>query len=198
MLPFPSLDPRPAADDAAAGAVDLAARVRARDPDAESELVSRYRPGLMMMLRRLLKDPSLADDYCQEVFRVAFEALRHNRIDDGARLAAYLWSVARNLANSDLRRHYRNPAMTALSEAMVDNQAAPEQAVLREERNRLLHDALTALTRRDRAVLTAFYLEDTAKESICRRMGLSASQFDVIKWRALKRLRALVRDREGR
>ena len=196
MLPFRRRVRMPSAEAAAAG-IDLAARVRACDPDAETELVSRYRPGLVMMLRRLLKDPSFADDYCQEVFRVAFEALRHNRIDDGGKLAAYLWSVARNLANSDLRRHYRNQATTALSEAIVDDKARPEQEVLREERNRLLHDALTALTPRDRAVLTAFYLEDTSKESICRRMGLSASQFDVIKWRALKRLRALVREQEG-
>lgn len=197
MLPFRSRLRIPGDDDAAAAA-DLAARVRARDADAESELVARYRPGLVMMLRRLVKDPSLADDYCQEVFRVAFEALRHDRIDNGGKLAAYLWSVARNLANSHLRRQYRGHTTTALSDAIVDAGARPEQRLLREERTRMLHEALTLLTPRDRAVLAAFYLDDTPKELICRRMGLSPSQFDVIKWRALKRLQALVCERGGR
>ena len=194
MLPFRSRVRLPGDDDAAA-ASDLAAAVRAGDPDAETELVARYRPGLLMMLRRAVKDPSLADDYCQEVFRVAFEALRHNRIDNGGKLAAYLWSVARNLAHSDLRRHYRRHPTTALSETIVDDDARPEQQLLREERNRMLREALAVLTPRDRSVLTAFYLEDIPKEMICARMALSPSQFDVIKWRALKRLQALVRER---
>lgn len=151
-----------------------------------------------MMLRRLVKDPSLADDYCQEVFRVAFEALRHNRISNGGKLASYLWSVARNLANSELRRHYRGQPTTGLSEAIVDDRPRPEQQVLRDERARMLREALALLTPRDRTVLTAFYLEDTPKELVCRRMGLASAQFDVIKWRALKRLQALVRERGSR
>ena len=195
MLPFRSRVRMPRDEDDAAAA-DLAAAVRAGDRDAETELVARYRPGLLMMLRRAVKDPSLADDYCQEVFRVTFEALRHNRIDNGGKLAAYLWSVARNLANSDLRRHYRRQT-TTLSEGIVDDAPRPEQQMLREERTQMLRDTLAMLTPRDRSVLTAFYLEDAPKELICGRMGLSPSQFDVIKWRALKRLQALVREREG-
>ena len=183
-------------DDDADQAADLAARVSAGDTDAETELVERYRPGLAMMLRRLVKDPSLADDYCQEVFRVAFQALRENRIDNGGKLAAYLWSVARNLANSDLRRHYRSQT-TELSDAIVDAGARPEQQVLRAERARMLREALAQQAPRDRAVLASFYLEDTPKDVICRRMGLSPSQFDLIKFRALKRLRALVSERGG-
>lgn len=196
MLPFRSRVRTPSDDDVVTAA-DLAARVRAGDPDAETELVARYRPGLMMILRRLVKDPSLADDYCQEVFRVAFEALRHDRIHNAGKLAAYLWSVARNLANSDLRRHYRGQT-TALTEAIVDHGARPEQQVLLDERARMLREALLLLTPRDRAVLTAFYLEEGSKEQICRRIRVSPSQFDVIKWRALRRLQALVRERGGR
>ena len=197
MLPFRSRVRVPSDDDTATAA-GLAARVRAGDPDAETELVARYRPGLLMMLRKLVKDPSMVDDYCQEVFRVTFEAIRHDRIDSGGKLAAYLWSVARNLANSDLRRHYRGQTLVALSETIVDDGARPEQQVLQDERTRMLREALTLLAPRDRMVLTAFYLHDTPKELICQRMQLSPSQFDVIKWRALKRLQALVHDRGGR
>jgi RNA polymerase sigma factor (sigma-70 family) len=197
MLPFRSRVRMPSDDDATLAA-DLAARVRAGDADAETELVARYRPGLVLMLRRLLKDPTLADDYCQEVLRVAFEAIRHDRIDDAGRLAAYLWSVARNLAHSDLRRHYRSQPTTAIHEAITDDRARPEQLLLRDERTRLLRDALAQLSPRDRTVLTAFYLDDTPKDTICRRIGLSPSQFDVIKCRAVKRLQTLVREREGR
>jgi RNA polymerase sigma-70 factor (ECF subfamily) len=196
MLPFRSRGRVPNDDDNAT-AEDLAARARAGDPEAENELVKRYRPGLLMMIRKRLKDPALADDYCQEVFRVAFEAIRRDRLEDGGKLAAYLWSVARNLASSDLRRHYRHQT-TRLSEAIVDDSPPPEQVVLREESARLVREALSQLTPRDRGILAAFYLDDVPKEVICRKMGLSPSQFDVIKWRALRRLQAGVRERESR
>jgi DNA-directed RNA polymerase specialized sigma24 family protein len=57
-----------------------------------------------------------------------------------------------------------------------------------------VRDALSRLAARDRAVLTAFYLSDLSKETICQRLGLTPAQFDLIKWRALKRLLAALEE----
>ncbi|MEW6319823.1 MAG: sigma-70 family RNA polymerase sigma factor [Acidobacteriota bacterium] len=179
------------ADDASA----LAIGIRAGDPAAEATLVERYRPGIAMILRRLVKDAALADDLTQEVFRIAFESLRAGRLEDGSKLAAYIWGITRNVGHEALRRH-RPPVAQASGGDLLDTRPRPDQALLAAEREQRVRDAVRALLPRDRAVLEAFYLEDQSKDSICRRLGLAPAQFDVIKWRALKRLRLLVGQRE--
>lgn len=182
---------RPATREDPAEAAELARRVRAGDPSAETELVDRYRAGVAMLLRKLLKDPALADDLTQEVFRIAFESLQRDRIHECEKLAAYLSGIARNLANSERRRRQRHRE-TAANELLVDSAMRPDQRLLRDERARLARQAVDALSPRDRAVLRAFYFNDVPKDTICGRLQLTPAQFDVIKWRALKRLRSLL------
>ena len=184
VVPFPG-------DDDATETARLAARLREGDAAAQSELVARYRPGLTIILRKRLKDPALADDLCQEVFRIAFEALRAGRLDADEKLGAYLWGIARTLANTERRRDRRRPP-TAPADALIDSAARADEELVRRERARLVREAVNALSPRDRAVLGAFYLDDMPKSAICRRLRLSPPQFDLIKWRALKRLRDLL------
>lgn len=191
------LGARPATQEDPAEVAELAQRVRAGDPAAETELVVRYRAGVTMLLRKLVKDPALADDLAQEVFRIAFESLQRDRVNESEKLASYLWGIARNLANTERRRRQRHPE-TVANERLVDSAMRPDQQLLHEERAQLVRQAVETLSSRDRAVLRAFYLNDTPKETICNRLQLTPAQFDVIKWRALKRLRALLQEPEGR
>lgn len=187
----------PGADEPGESA-ELADRIRAGDAAAEAELVARYKPGLVTLLRKRVKDVTLADDLCQEVFQVAFQALRQGRLQTGEKLAAYLCGIARNVAGTARRRQRREQQMTP-SDMLVDPTLRPDQQLLEDERARLARRVVQALGARDQMVLTAFYLYDTPKDTICRQLGLSPAQFDLIKWRALKRALALVRkDDEGR
>lgn len=183
----------PGASSAAGGEASdsaaLAARINAGDPDAEAELIERYRTGLAILVRRLVKDPALADDLVQEVFRIAVESLRSARLHDTDKLAAYLRGIARNLAHSEFRRQTRRAETTPDTE-IADPSPPADEALLREERGRMVREAMKSLSPRDCEVLQAFYLQDTAKETLCRRMGLTPAQFDLIKFRALQRLRA--------
>lgn len=185
----------PGADDPHESA-DLVGRIQAGDPAAEAVLVARYRPGLVMLLRKRLKDPTLADDLCQEVFQVALGALRQGRLRAGEKLAAYLCGIARNVAGT-ARRRQRHGQPLPPAESIVDPALRPDQQLLEDERARLVRRVVKALGPRDQMVLAAFYLYDTPKDTICRRLGLSPAQFDVIKWRALKRALDLMRHHEA-
>ena len=167
----------------------LAQRIRDGDRTAETELVVRYRAGLTMTLRRRVKDPALAEDLCHEVFQIALTALREGRLRNGAKLAGYLWGIARNLANGERRTQHRERPSPA-PELLPDFAPDPDEQLLAAERAALLRRALSGLPPRDRAVLTDFYLTDLSKETVCQRMRLSPGQFDLVKWRALKRLLA--------
>lgn len=175
-------------DDHAGEAAQLAGRVRRGDVEAEATLVSRYRSGIAMMVRKRVKDPALADDISQEVFRIAFQALRQGQLKEEEKLAAYLCGIARNLALTELRRARKVPPGES-PELLTDSGPGPEDRLLAHERNRLVRLAVAGLPPRDRAVLRAFYLQSTPKEDICRQLRLSPAQFDLIKWRALRRMR---------
>jgi DNA-directed RNA polymerase specialized sigma24 family protein len=54
-----------------------------------------------------------------------------------------------------------------------------------------VRELLAGLPARDRELLTAYYIESQEKPAICARLSLSPSQFDVIKFRALRRFRLL-------
>lgn len=178
--------------------VELASRIRAGDLAAETALIERYRHGLVMLLRRRLKDPALADDLCQEAFQVALQALRQGRLQAGEKLAAYLCGIARNLAGTARRRQHREQALP-ITDVIVDPAPRPDERLLTDERARLVRRVVKTLAARDQKVLSAFYLYDTPKDTICRRLGVSPAQFDLIKWRALKRaLDAARRHEEGR
>lgn len=187
MLPLVVAGPG-LADDNPGEAADLAGRLRRGDADAEATLVARYRSGIAMIVRHRVKDPALADDISQEVFRVAFQSLRQGQLKEAEKLGAYLCGIARNLALTELRRARRLPPGEP-PELLSDATPGPEDRLLTDERNRLVRLAVTGLPPRDRAVLRAFYLQSTSKEAICRQLALSPAQFDLIKWRALKRMR---------
>ena len=174
----------------------LVRRIRDGDSHAEAELIVRFRAGLALVLRRRVKDAARAEDLCQEVFRIALAALRDGRLEDGSKLTAYLWGIARNVASTD-RRLDRRSRHDVVSEALPDMRPTPDQQLMNAERARMIRQAVTDLSARDRTVLTAYYLADTSKETICRRLGLTGAQFDVIKWRALKRLLVALRLREA-
>jgi RNA polymerase sigma factor (sigma-70 family) len=187
----PSRPPSAGADDSAR----LAARIRARDATAETEMVVRYEPGLTLMLRRRVKDAALAEDLCQEVFRIALPSLREGELREGEKLAGYLWGIARHVASRHRRSRLRDQHLER--DLTPDPAPGPEHQAIAAERARLIHHALAGLAPRDREVLTDFYISEASKEAICQKTGLTSSQFDVIKWRALKRLLSLWRTGSG-
>jgi len=116
---------------------DLVRRIQAGDPAAESELVARFSHGLLLMLRRLVRNPALADDLHQETFRIVLERLRKRELDDPAGLAGFLRGTARNLMIAERRKTARrrtesddeevaqavHPAPSQLSTVLLDEEA---------------------------------------------------------------------------
>jgi RNA polymerase sigma-70 factor (ECF subfamily) len=182
--------------DEAAQADALARRIRGGDAAAEAAFVERYHAPLEMLLRKRVKDPTLAEDLCQDVFRIALGALRNGRLQDGSKLASYLAGIARNLASTERRLRQRD-RQSAVTETLADQVPRADHRMLAAERARLVREAVRRLAARDRAVLTAFYLSDMPKDAICERLHLTPAQFDVIKWRALKRLLAALGTHQG-
>ena len=80
----------------------LVAGVKAGDESAFTAVVERYQGAIGRYLLRLVGNPTLAEDLCQETFFRAYRALF--KTDDNLALKSWLYRIATNVAYSALRR----------------------------------------------------------------------------------------------
>ena len=180
-------------DDQAAPAPQSSAKVDAPAPasDRVSQLSAVYRnyPGLRALILRRVRDPEVAADILQDAAVTTLEKLRNGEIAHPENLGGYLYRVALNHL-----RNYRRKDRSAVSsaDALEDLRGAEEdpewERVGRPQwaasARRMLAEMPTA---RDRELLIRFYLNEQAPDVICRDMGLTETQFRLIKSRAKAR-----------
>jgi RNA polymerase sigma-70 factor, ECF subfamily len=175
---------------------DLVRRIQAGEPAAESELVARFSRGLLLMLRRLVQNPALADDLHQETLALVIQKIRRGEVREPEKLTGFLRSTARNLFIADRRKEARYRALDDGEEEgprpLADLAPAPLQRVLAEEEARQVQRLLSELRYdRDRQLLLRFYLSDDSKEQLCADLEIEPERFNKILFHARERLREL-------
>jgi RNA polymerase sigma-70 factor (ECF subfamily) len=169
----------------------LVNRIQAGDRDAETELVERYRRGLLALIRHN-GGHSATEDLSQEVFRVVLEKIRRKELHQPEKLSEFIRGVARNLA----RRHaQKSRPMVELGpeseETITDPSPGPYERLLQKEEVEAVRQVLKQLPHeRDREVLRRFYCDKEDKQRICADLRLSSTQFNQVLSRARKRFRA--------
>ena len=68
-----------------------------------------------------------------------------------------------------------------------DARTHPEQQVFARQKVELMQKVLESVSRRDREILTRFYLLGQTQQQICREMKLTETQFRLLKSRAKAR-----------
>lgn len=179
----------------------LVRRIQAGDPAAESELVARFSRGLLLMLRRLVQNPALADDLHQETLSLVLAKIRSAEVREPERLAGFIRSTARNLFIADRRKEARYHPLEDGREqdegarsgpALADRGPAPLDRVLADEEARQVRRLLDELRfDRDRQLLLRFYVSDDSKEEICADLEIEPERFHQVLFRARERLREL-------
>ncbi len=179
----------------------LVRRIQAGDPAAESELVARFSRGLLLMLRRLVQNPALADDLHQETLSLVLAKIRSAEVREPERLAGFIRSTARNLFIADRRKEARYHPLEDGREqdegarpgpVLADRGPAPLDRVLADEEARQVRRLLDELRfDRDRQLLLRFYVSDDSKEEICADLEIEPERFHQVLFRARERLREL-------
>lgn len=128
------------------------------------------------------------------------EAIRRGELRDPARLPGYIRTVVRHLIATHIGRQVqtrqREVSIDCAAEA-GDTRANPEVAAAAQERAEMMREFLLGLSERDREVLTRFYLLEQTKPQICLEMGLTETQFRLLKSRAKARFARLARLEAG-
>jgi len=139
---------------------NLVGRCAAGSAEALQELYDRHSRGLLRFLERMLGDPGLAEDVCQEAF---LRLWRKANMFDPRRgtFSAWLYRAASNLAFNRLAlRSSTETTLEGGGELTGPGSDQPVASAHQGERGELLHRALARLSPGDRAILTLRHLEE--------------------------------------
>src|SRR3972149_8706835 len=76
---------------------------------ASDAAIQQLRNGVLFLLQREIGKSALAEDLCNEAFRIVFERLARHPLEDPTRLDAYLSQTARKLLSAGRPMKFRPP-----------------------------------------------------------------------------------------
>lgn len=167
----------------------LVGQVRDGDQAAMEHLYAMLISGLRSFFRRQLPLESV-EDRAHNVYVITVSAIRGGQLREPGRLPGFIRTVAQRQAADAIRglERMRNGETDVAEAAVPDGRANPEEALWERQRMSRMRQALLSLPPRDQEILTRFYLEEQPVERICGEMGLSCTQFRLLKSRAKARL----------
>ncbi len=117
-------------------------------------IVGQYQTGLLRYATRMVRDPNLAQDVVQEVFIKLFHAW-DGKHEASPRLRGWLYRVTHNEAVDLIRKQsrYRDAVARHADEPRVMTAPAPNEALVDDERHRVVLDHLDRLSPVERQVL---------------------------------------------
>ena len=154
----------------------LIAAISRGDSHALEILYDRYAAGVYHLALRMLNSPELAEELVQEAFwrvwrrSASFECRRGG-------VAAWLFSIARNLCIDELRRMRARPLPIyqdvdhPVIQRLVDEQADLAAAALASEQRQLIIDALAQLPHAQRQAIALAYFGGLSQREIATRLG---------------------------
>ena len=192
---IPSAAPEPAepVNAAAAEWAKLVESIRAGDQEAMTQLYATFGRGVRYYLSRQLGAQEI-DDKVHDTFLVVLGAIQRGELREPDRLMGYVRTVVRRLVATHIDRLVEErKEKTDLEDGflMADDRVDPERDALRRQQVGIMRQVLHTISRRDREILTRFYLYEQSQEQICREMGLNDTQFRLLKSRAKQRFAEL-------
>jgi RNA polymerase sigma-70 factor, ECF subfamily len=178
----------------------LVEQIRNDDPQGMEELYRVFSKGIRYFLCRQL-GPQDLDDRVHDVFLIIAQAIRRGDLREPERLMGYVRTVVRRQVAAHIEEAVhsrRNETDIESGMPIADRAANPEQIAIEREHEELAMKMLRSISKRDREILTRFYLEEQPQEQICREMQLTETQFRLIKSRAKARFGELGKQRLAR
>jgi RNA polymerase sigma-70 factor, ECF subfamily len=164
------------------------------DPAGEEALYQNLSSGARLFLQRRLGTPDV-EDKVHDLFLTIVEAIRRGEIREPERLMGFVRTVLYRQLNLEVSRIVRSRETTSGIETADHLSGAgptPEQQALAHEKIALMKQVLREMSDRDFEVLARAYLREQPAERICIEMGLTSTQFQLLKSRAKARLSDLM------
>jgi RNA polymerase sigma factor (sigma-70 family) len=176
---------------------ELVERIQLNDAGGLEELYRIFSRGVRYYLCRQLGSQEI-DDKVHDTFLIVVQAIQRGELRDPQRLMGFVRTVVRRqvAAHIDRAIHARKERVDLDDSERLPYEAdSPEEVVMREQRAEIMMEILRDISVRDREILTRFYIQEQAQGQICSEMGLSETQFRLLKSRAKARFGELGRRR---
>jgi RNA polymerase sigma-70 factor, ECF subfamily len=176
---------------------DLVRRVRDGEPSAMEDLYNVFNTGIKMHLWRQLGAEEL-NDSVHDLFVVVTESIQNGEVRDPERLMGYVRTIVRRHVAGRIENRVterRTRWSGEYTPPLRDHRATPERRIIERQTFELTLKILKTLSKREQEVILRFYLRDESPDEICGAMGLSETQYRLIKSRAKQRLGELCRRR---
>ena len=153
------------------------------------ELYQLFSRGIRFYLCRQL-GPQDLDDKIHDAFLIVVQAIRRGDLREPERLMGFVRTILRRQVAAHIERvvHTRRDQAEFDSTARIpDPLRNPEEAAMFRQRIGLIRQVLGELSESDREILTRFYIDEESQDQICSEMGLTETQFRLLKSRAKAR-----------
>jgi RNA polymerase sigma factor (sigma-70 family) len=145
----------------------LVIRCQLGEREAFDALVARWHAPLWSFIRRAAGDDAVAEDILQDAWLRIVRGL--GRLSDPARLAPWLFSIARRAVIDHIRHRTSRPmAIELKEEAHPATDAPPDDW----EEIELVQDAMADLAPGDRETVALFYLQELDLREIAEVLGI--------------------------
>jgi len=175
----------------------LVARIKVGEDAAMEELYRIFSRGIRFYLCRTLGQQEI-EDKVHDTFLIVINAIRRGELRDPERLMGFVRTVVRRQVAAFIDQAVssrRDITDIEAGSTLADSRFDPEKAVIDDQRAQLMQEVLGDISERDREILTRFYLKEQTQEEICADLGLSETQFRLLKSRAKARFGDLGRKR---
>lgn len=169
-------------------------RAQEGDRQAFGALVTVVQKPLFFSVMRITDDAQDARDVVQRALLKAWQRL--GDLENPARFRSWLFTIGLNLARN-MRRDQGRRQTEPVEERTLVTQATAPQAISRQQQRRALRRALESLPARQREVVTLRIDAELSFQDIGDTVGCTAATARVNYHHGMKRLRALLSEREA-
>ena len=165
---------------------ELVDKIKLNDAGGLEELYRVFSKGIRFYLYRQL-GPQDLDDRMHDTFITVAQAIQRGELREPERLMGYVRTIARRRVAAQIEENvYSRAHETDLDSGLAvrDAHRDPEQSAIQSQNDDIARKMLKSIGPRDREILIRFYLEEQPAEQICNAMGLTETQFRLLKSRA--------------
>jgi RNA polymerase sigma-70 factor (ECF subfamily) len=166
----------------------LMLQFRKGDDAAFEKLVQRFKQKVVNIIYGFIYDKNEAEDLSIEVFLRVYQAAK--RYKPRAKFSTWLYRITTNLCLNYLRKKRRHKVISLQSSTSTDEESpklmeriahsdpTPQEALEKEEKNKIIRDAIGSLSLRQRATIVLWMEEDLSYKQMAHILGCSVKSVE--------------------
>ena len=173
--------------------LELLKKAKNGDTQAFGELYDLFADRIFRFIHFKIQDKAHAEDLLQEIFIRAWRGMATFRIEADANFTGWIYKIAQNATNDQLRKMYRNPESLELDENMaVSESGSNAESLDKKIEFESVREAFEYLPVQYKQILELRYVQDLTVQEVCKITGKTALAVRLAQHRALKQLRKII------